>query len=126
MQLVVLSVILASSNHLDKTVLCLGVGSYIKRKNKLPEWLIATVKRYPEVPPGSVAEMILNWDDGNNTIFKFRSDSMSASDFKASKRGKWISQIPKFCNHISVVVDENLSPTLLKYSPLGILLEVLL
>ena len=70
--------------------------------------------------------MILNWDDGNNIIFKFKSDLTSASDFKASKRGKWISQIPKFHNNVSVGVEENLSPTLLKYSPLGILLEVLL
>ena len=77
--------IAASANHLDKTVLCPGIGSYVKGKNKLPEWLIAAAKRCPDVPPGSVAEMILNWDDGNNSIFKFKSDSQSASDFKASK-----------------------------------------
>ena len=88
MQLVVLSVIVASANHLDKTVLCPGVESYVKGKNKLPEWLIAAAKRCPEALPGSVAEIILNWDDGNNTIFKFKSDLKSTSDFKASKRGK--------------------------------------
>ena len=91
MQPVVLSVIVALANNLDKTVLCPGVGLYIKGKNKLPEWLIAAAKKCPEAPPSSVAEIILNWDDGNNTIFKFTSNSKSASDFKVSKRGKWIS-----------------------------------
>ena len=60
MQPVVLSVIVASANHLDKTVLYLGVGLYVKEKHKLPEWLIAAAKRCPEIPSGSVAEMILN------------------------------------------------------------------
>ena len=60
MQPVVLSVIVASANYLDKTVLCPGVGSYVKGKNKLPEWLIAAAKRCPEALPSSVAEMILN------------------------------------------------------------------
>ena len=87
-QLVVLSVIVASANHLDKTVLCPGVGSYVKGKNKLLEWLIAVAKRCSEAPPGSLAAIILNWDDRNNSIFKFKLDSQSASDFKASKRGK--------------------------------------
>ena len=36
-QPVVLSVIVASANYLDKTVLCLGVGSYVQGKNRLPE-----------------------------------------------------------------------------------------
>ena len=85
MQPVVLSIIVASANHLDKTVLCPGVGSYVKGKHKLPEWLIAAAKRCPEATPGSVAEFILNWDDGNNSIFKFQSDSQSAGNFKASK-----------------------------------------
>ncbi len=60
MQPVVLSVIVASANHLDKTVLCPGVGSFVKGKHKLPGWLIAAANRCPEATPGSVAEMILN------------------------------------------------------------------
>ena len=79
-----------------------------------------------EVERGSVAEFILNSDDSNNAIFLSGTNSEEARKFKQSKRGKWISRLPKFKTIEISDTDENLAMTHLKFSPIGILLRVIL
>ena len=61
MQPVILTVIVIISGHLDKVVMQLGKGMYIKEQDKdLLRWLLATANRSENVEPGSVIEMIRN------------------------------------------------------------------
>ena len=124
---VVLNVLVMSTNHLDKTVMLPGKGTFVKGEDEqLPGWLVAAANRSSEVRSGSVAEMILNWNDGNDEIFYFRSRSMGASKFKASVRGQWIEQLPKFVDPDQDDVLENLSNTVFTYSPMGLILNVIM
>ena len=124
MQLVVLNVLVASSNHLHKIMLSPGLGAYAKGHDMLPEWLKVAAGRQ-EATPGSVVEMTLNWDDDNNAIFKFGTNSDAARKFRSSARGKWMSKIPKFRSIIIDDANDNLSSTAYEYSPLGIMLGVI-
>ena len=40
--------------------------------------------------PDTVAEIIKNWDDGNNEIFDFSLDLEQVELFSYSKRAEWI------------------------------------
>ena len=122
---VILVVLVFSIGHLDKTVVSPGVGAYVKGKHTLPAWVIESAKRI-ETDPGSVTEMIANWDDGNNDIFPAGPISPDAESFKKSKRGRWISKLPRFINLSISDADENLAETHLKFSPLGTLFGVLI
>ena len=84
MKPVILCILVISKEHLDKTVASPGVGAYVKGDDALPRWVKELVRRL-EAEPGSVAEMILNWDDGNNAMFASRTDSEEAQNFKQSK-----------------------------------------
>ena len=89
MQPVILIVIVVTSGHLDKIVMQPGKGTYIKEQDKdLPRWLLAAANRSENVEPGSVIEMIPNWNDGKNEIFNFRPSSRKVVHFKDSKRGE--------------------------------------
>ena len=67
----------------------------------------------------------MNWDDGNNAIFPSGTNSEEARKFKQSKRGKWISRLPKFKTIEILDADKNLAMTHLKFFPIGILLGVI-
>ena len=125
MKPVILVIIVISSSHLDKTIVLPGVGAYVKGEHSLPQWVKESAKRI-EAAPGSVAEFILNWDDGNNAIFTSGTDSEEARKFKRSKRGQWISKLPRFKELTPSDADENLAKTHLYFTPIGILLGVLL
>ena len=87
MQPVILTVIAITSNHLDKTIIQLGKGTYIKGQDKdLSEWLLAAVNRSDNIILESVIKMIRNWNDSKNEIFDFRPSSSKALNFKNSKR----------------------------------------
>ena len=73
-----------------------------------------------------MAEFISNWEDGNDVIFKSGPTSEDAQKFKRSKIGQWASKIPRFKDISLSDQDENLSKTILKYSPLGLVLGILL
>ena len=74
-----------------------------------------------DVEPGSVAEMILNWENINNSVFESGTNYDEAQQFKQSKREQWISKMPKFKDITLSDADENLSKTVLKFFPIGIL-----
>ena len=45
---------------------------HIKEQDKdLPGWLLAAANRSKNVKPGSVIEMIRDWNNGKNEIFDF-------------------------------------------------------
>ena len=52
--------------------------------------------------------------------------SDEAQQFKPSKRGQWISMMPRFKDVILLDTDENLCKISLKFSPMGLLLRVIL
>ena len=101
-----------------------GLGAYIKGEDTIPQWAKALVANR-EIVPGSVAEVISNWEDGNDLIFKSGPTSEDAQQFKRSKIGQWASKIPRFKDISLSDQDENLSKTILKYSPLGLVLGIL-
>ena len=70
--------------------------------------------------------MLLNWDDGNNDMFASGTDSEEAQKFKQSKQGQWISRSPKFKEIVISDADDYLASAHLKFSPHGILFEVIL
>ena len=124
---VILNVLVLSANHLDKTVMQPCKGTFIKGVDKkLPGWLEAAGNRSYEVGSGSVAEMIRNWNDGKDDIFDFRQRSIGESQFKASVRGQWIEQLPKFAHPDQDDSLENLTNTAFTYSPMGLLLNVIM
>ena len=125
MKPVILVMLVISKSHLDKTVVSPGVGACIKGEHALPEWVKESAKR-SEAEPGSVAEMIVNWDDGDNDIFVAGPESEEAQTFKKSKRGRWISRLPRFKDTFISDADENLARAHLKFSPLGTLFGVAL
>ena len=69
--------------------------------------------------------MILNWGDGNNSIFESSAASDEAQQFKQSKRGQWIAKMPKFKDFAVSDADKNLAKSHLKFLPLGLLLGVI-
>ena len=81
MKPVILVTLVISKDHLDKTVVSPGVGAYVKGEDILPQWVKESAKRI-EAEHGSVAEFILNWDDGNNAIFPSGTNSEEARKFK--------------------------------------------
>ena len=60
MQLVVLVILVIIGSYLDKAVLHPGEDVHIKGKDILPDWLVATVIRYPDPELELVANIILN------------------------------------------------------------------
>ena len=59
MQLIVLSVLVALRNHLDKTALLPGFRACVKEEDVLSEWLKVPA-RWKNEELGSIAEIILN------------------------------------------------------------------
>ena len=108
MKPVISCILVISKEHLDKTVATPGVRAYVKGDDTLPQQVKESARRQ-EAEPGSVAEIIMNWDDGNNDIFTFGTDSEEAQNFKQSKRGRQISRSPKFKETVILDADENLA-----------------
>ena len=123
-QPIILCIIVISEGHLDKTVVSPGVGTYIKGKDTLPQWVKASIKDR-EIDPGSVVELISNWEDNNNSILIPGHTSEDTRKFKRSKIGQWVSKIPQFREMAWADQDANLAKTLLKYSPMGLVLGIL-
>ena len=121
----ILCILVIETGHLSKTVVSPGAGAYEKGVNSLPEWVTESARQQDAVP-GSVAEMILNWEDRNNNILSSGTVSKEALRFKQSKRGQWISKLPKFRDMTTLDIAGNLSNTALKFSPLGLFFGVIL
>ena len=104
-----------------------GRGTYVKgRDNTLPGWLCAAANRCEDAMPGSVAEMIRSCNHGKNDICNFRLRSKEELRFKASKRGTWMQQLPRFNENVPNNEDDNLSQNLLAHPPLGFIMKTLL
>ena len=86
--LVVLVVLIVTDSHLDKTALNPEKRTYIKGKDALLGWLVAVAMRYPDPEPGSVADMILNWVDGEKDIIDPTLGTDEINKFKDTKRGQ--------------------------------------
>ena len=87
MQLIILIILVITLEHVDKIVMYLGKGTFIKGiDTMLPGWLLVAASR-SELPaePGLVVEMIRNWNDKKNKIFDFNIYSCNTSRFKATK-----------------------------------------
>ena len=87
MQPIILIILVITKDYLDKTVMLPGKGTFIKGiDTMLPEWLLVAVSRLKSLAaPGSVVEMIRNWNNKKNKIFNFSIRSQDASKFKATK-----------------------------------------
>ena len=57
---VLLAILVITGSNLDKTVLYLGKGTYIKEEDVLLDWLVAVAMRYLDLELELVADMILN------------------------------------------------------------------
>ena len=124
MQPILLSVLIISKNHIDKTDLLLGIRAHLNKQDVILEQLKESARKYSQVDLGSIAEIILNYDGGNNAIFKSGTNSDEARSLKTSKCIQ-ISKILKFQLLFTVNTDYNHSPTAYEHSPLGILLGVM-
>ena len=127
MQPIILTILVITKDHVDKTVMLPGKSTYIKGvNNKLLGWLLAVASRSESLAaPGSVVEMIRNWNDKKNNIFDFRVNSRMATHFKASKHGQWIRNLPKFSNLSRDDNCSNLTNSLFTYSPMGLVLYII-
>ena len=125
MKPVILVILVISKSHLNKTVVSPGVGACVKGEHTLPEWVKESAKQN-KAEPGSVTEMIANWDDGDNDVFTAGPESEVAQTFKKSKRGRWISMSPRFNDTFISDADDNLARAHLKFSPLETLFGVAL
>ena len=69
--------------------------------------------------------MICNWNDGHNEIFSCGPQSEEAKKFRASKRGNYLSQLPKFNDEVPDDAEDNMSPNQLILSPISLIIEII-
>ena len=112
--------------HLDKTVVCLGQGKCNKGIDAYAAWLINAAKEFLNPDLRWVATMILNWDNDNNDIISFSPQSKRAEEFKLLMRRQLTQKFLKFYLLECSSHDCNLSDTSLVYSPLSLLLDLIL
>ena len=69
----ILTTTIVSSNHVHKTVVNTksGTCNFIKGKDELPNWLIASTSQHDNPDEGTVHSMIRDWKDGLNFMFIF-------------------------------------------------------
>ena len=126
MQPVVLFVLIVSGTHLHKTVAHSksGTGAFTKGRDTLPKWL-TEITRGQETTPGSVHDMIKNWDNGSAEIFSFQSGSKEEALFKQSPRFAFMSHLPKFSTTPSSQLSNTTAMFPLMQSPISCFFEVL-
>ena len=87
MQPIILIILVITLDYVDKIVILLGKGTFIKGIDTMfLEQLLVVASRLESAEPGSVVEMIRNWNDNKNKIFEFNTCSCNTSRFKATKR----------------------------------------
>lgn len=128
MQPVILTVIIASSNHVDRKVVNSkgGTGTWIKVKDELPQWIIAAASRCLDPGKGTVRAMIRDWKDGENCIFQFEKGSPQQVAFKLSKRGLFLQKLSKFSAVHASNLAANVSSSLFVTNPMSLVLEITL
>ena len=72
---IALAMIIFALNHVDKKVMNPEHGTWIKNKDVLPEWTKESVKRLVSMEKHTEADLVKNWDDGDNEIFTFSTTS---------------------------------------------------
>ena len=71
-------------------------------------------------------DLMRNWNDGNNTIFKFPPHSLQAKAFMTSQQGKWTQKLPLFSDFEFANPDVNLSYTECIITPMSAIMDTLL
>ena len=74
-------------------------------------------------PENSTAELIKNWYDIKNVVFKFDPDSKSADMFKNPMSGKWISNLPSLSMFSQKLPIDNISCDTCSETPMTIEME---
>ena len=81
MNLIALVSIVATKEHLDKTVLNPGSGTWIKGQDKLLAQLKLSIKLMGDMELYATTDIIRNQDNSNKEIFDFTLDSKQAELF---------------------------------------------
>ena len=90
-QQVILVTLVISQGYLDEIVTRPGKGNFIQRIDKeLLEQLVASAMMCVNKSQGAVEEMILNWNNGRNTMFDFNLNPEEALVLKIFVRGQQI------------------------------------
>ena len=123
MKPIAILVIVSTEVHLDKTIVNPKHICYVKGRDKLPNFIVESVKRLEERNAHSAAELIHNWNDGKDQIFDFLEDESRIKQFKLSLRGSLISKLPHF-NNTELPISENIAHSPFVKSPLSMVLEI--
>ena len=73
MQSEILAVTIVSRTHVHKTVVSTKncTGAFVKGKNELLNWVIATASKHDNTEEGSFQSMTRDCEDGSNSMFSF-------------------------------------------------------
>ena len=98
MQPVALTILKVSSTHVHKTVIDAksDTGIFVKGKDELPNWIIATTSQHDNPEEGSVQAMTRDWEDSANSMFSFEPRPTQEDVFKNSKRETHVKNLPNF------------------------------
>ena len=123
---IILTIIALLVDHLDKIVMLLRKGTYIKRLDEeLLGQLVIIVNRYEDkVLSKSVIEMIPRWSNKKNKNFAFHLNLIRVSKLKISIREQQIKQLLKLVNTDSDNSLDNLYTMLFIYFSLSLILHM--
>ena len=80
-----LVVLIATDDHMDKTVMNPKLGAWTQGIIMIPAWTTESVMRMDSAKKSTEAELVKNWDDHGNEILLFYPNSDEGSKFKKSK-----------------------------------------
>ena len=128
MQPVILTTTIVSSNHVHKTVVNTksGTCNFIKGKDELPNWLIASASQHYNPDEGASQAMIRDCKDGLNCMFLFEPGSPQETKFKNPKCGTCLKNIPKFSNAPVSDLSTRMSFSPLVLTPMSLALQMML
>ena len=69
--LITLTVLTITTSYADKIVLNPGAGMWVKGRDELPSWITGCVSNFDAIENNSSEALILNWNDGNNSMSRF-------------------------------------------------------
>ena len=128
MKPVIIVITIVSSTYVQKTVVStkIGTDTFIKGKDELPNWLIASASQCDNLDAGTVQSMTREWEDGLSCMFPFEPGSIQKANFKNSKREMHLKNMEKFSNAPALDLVTIMSSSSLALTSMSLSLEIML
>ena len=81
---IALTVLIASNNHAERTVMNPCKGTWVVGRDNLPEWIKNCANNYGTTCKNSAVYLIRTWKDRNNSIFPFGCRGQLGQEFELS------------------------------------------